>query len=118
MATGRLFAGRPIARSALVHERHDPQLRALDNKKNAIGKTPERKAPRHVAPRRSEVWVLAQDLEGTLKFDYEREPQFSALLFGVENCYIDELTLRLWRDRDDHFSAARARAMASAAGAR
>src|ERR1700681_1310702 len=118
MATGRLFAGRPIARSALVYERHDPQLHALDNIKNAIGKTPERKAPRHVAPRRSEVWVLAQDLEGALKFDYERKPQFSALLFGVENCCIDELTLRLWRDRDDHFSAARARAMASAAGAR
>src|ERR1700681_569559 len=31
-----------------------------------------------------------------------------ALLFGVENCCIDKLTLRLWRDRDDHFSAARA----------
>ena len=99
-------------------ERHHPQLRALDNKKNAIGKTPEWKAPCHVPPRRSEVRVLAQDLEGTLKFDDEREPQFSALLFGVENCCIDELTLRLWRDRDDHFSAARAREMASAAGAR
>jgi len=71
----RLFARRRVASSAvLVCERHDPQLRALDNKKNAIGKTPERKAPRHVAPRRSEVWVLAQDLEGTLKFAYEREP--------------------------------------------
>jgi hypothetical protein len=78
--------------AALVCERHDPQLHPLDNLKNAIGKTPERKAPRHVAPRRSEVWALAQDLEGTLKFDYEREPQFSARLLGVENCYIDELT--------------------------
>ena len=102
----------------LVCERHDPQLRALDNKKNAIGKTPERKTPRHVAPGRSEVWVLAQDLEGTLKFDYEREPQFRALLFGVKNCCIGELALRLLRDRDDHFSASRARAMASAAGTR
>ena len=118
LKTGRLFAGRPIAGSGLVHERHNPQLRALDNVKTAIGKTPERKAPRRVAPRRSEVWVLAQELEGTLKFDYEREPQFSALLFGVENCDIGELTLRLWRDRDDRFSAARARARASAAGTR
>ena len=62
--------------------------------------------------------MFAQDLEGTLKFDYEREPQFRALLFGVENCRIGELTLRLLRDRDDHVSAARARAMASAAGTR
>ena len=62
--------------------------------------------------------AFLQDLERTLKFDYEREPQFSALLFGVENCCIGELTLRLWRDRDDHFSAACARAMASAAGTR
>ena len=69
-----------------MYERHDPQLRTLCNIKKAIGKTPERKAPRHVAPRRSEIWVLAQDFEGTLKFDNERKPQFSALLFGVENC--------------------------------
>ena len=54
---------------ALVCERHNPQLHALYDIKNAIGKTPQRKAPRHRAPRRSEVWVLAQDLEGTLKFD-------------------------------------------------
>jgi hypothetical protein len=58
----------------LVHDRHDPQLRAVSNIKKVIGKTPERKAPRHIAPKRSEVWVFAQDLEGTLKFDNKRKP--------------------------------------------
>ena len=67
----RLFAAQP---AALVYERDDPQLNPLDNTENEIGKTPKRKAPRHRAPRRSEVWLLAQDLQGALEFGYEREP--------------------------------------------
>ena len=62
--------------------------------------------------------MLAQDLEGALEFGYEREPQFGILLLGVEKRSIGELTLGLGRDGDNHFSAARARAMASAAGTR
>jgi len=38
--------------------------------------------------------MLAQNFQGTLEFDHEREPQVSARLFGVEKCSIDELTLR------------------------
>src|SRR6266536_2662787 len=97
-------------------ERDDPQLRALDQVKNAIGKTTNRKASRHRAPRRSEVWMFAQKLKGSLKFGDKRKPQLSVRLFGVENCSVDELALYFRRDRDDHLSAARARAMASAAG--
>ena len=118
-AQAPLFAARPGARpAALVYERDDPQFRPLDNTENEIGKPPKRKAPSHRAPRRSEVWLLAQDLEGTLEFGYEREPQFGVRLFGVEKRSIGELMLGLGRDGDNHFSAARARAMASAAGTR
>ena len=74
-AQAPLFAARPGARpAALVYERDDPQLHPLDNTENEIGKASQRKAPHHPAPRRSKVWSLAQDLEGTLEFGYEREP--------------------------------------------
>ena len=110
---------RPGARpAALVYERDNPQFHPLDNTENEIRKPPKRKAPHHPAPRRSKVWLLAQDLEGMLEFGYERKPQFGILLFGIEKRSIGELMLRLGRDGDNHFSAARARAMASAASTR
>ena len=118
-AQAPLLAARPGARpAALVYQRDEPQFRPLDNTENEIGKPPKREAPRRRAPRRSEVWLLAQDLEGALEFGYERKSQFRLRLRGVEKRSIDELMPGFGRDGDDHFSAARARAMASAASTR
>src|SRR6185312_13702864 len=51
-----------------------------------------------------------------LKLRNEREPQIDIRLFSIEARAINELSLGFLSKGDDHLSAARARAMASAAG--
>lgn len=83
---------------------------------DAVRKAPQRKSARGTTPNRPQLWLLAEDAEGALELSNERQSEIRVRLARIEHCSVDQFALGLGTYSWRHFTEARAREIASAAG--
>jgi len=99
-----------------MRERDHAHLIGFQVIDDAVGKAAQRKSARGTTPNRPQLWLLAEDAEGTLELRYERQSEIRVSLARVEHCPIYQFALSLGTYRWRHFTEVRAREITSAAG--
>src|SRR5947209_80745 len=99
-----------------MSERDHPELFALDIVDDAVLEPAEREAAPSSPPGRTEMGVRTEETENALELRDEGETELGVRFLGIVGRSVAELPVGLGTDGGDHLMAARARAMASAAG--
>ena len=100
----------------MVGQSDDPKIITFQVVDDAVRKASQREAPAISAPDGRQLGKLAEQVERSLELANERLPQLFVAFSGVVDRAFSKLSINLRADRRDHLIAARARAIAAAAG--
>ena len=97
-------------------ERDDSNFLGFDLVDDGVREAPERETTCRTALNGPEAWVVAEDAERALKLGDEGQSELGICFSRVEQGSVNQLALSFETDGGIHFSASRARAIASTAG--